>query len=68
MRKDTSIVRFGETGTGIQPNYQVTFENGQTMTRRGSSHERYESADEFNDKKISQHFTYEQIDSAYHRA
>lgn len=63
--KDESTVRFGETGYGSQPNYQVTFPNGVTRTIRGSSHEAYEQAEEFDDEKISEPFNLAAIKKAY---
>lgn len=63
-----SSVRLGETGTGVQPNYQVTFPNGNVLTFRGSSHDSFEQADAFNDSRISQSFTLKQVQNAYEKA
>lgn len=60
-----SFVRLGETGQGVQPNYQVTFPNGVTRTLRGSSHEAFEQADAFNEDRISRPFSLAQIQAAY---
>ena len=60
-----STVRFGETGQGIQPNYQITFPNNRVLTINGSSHKQFSSADEFDENRISSPFTYEQIKKAY---
>ena len=67
MRNEDSQVGFGETGKGISPNYQVTYPNGRTVTRRGSSHEVYEQTDAFDPGKISQPFAYADIQSALER-
>jgi hypothetical protein len=53
MRFEDSLVRFGETGKGAQPNYQITFPNQRIWTIRGSSHETYEDAEKFNSERIS---------------
>lgn len=57
MRFEDSVVRFGETGKGTWPNYQITFPNERVWTIRGSSHETYEDAEKFNSKKISEPFS-----------
>lgn len=66
--REESLVRFGETGQGVQPNYQVTFPNGVTRTIRGSSHEAFEHADEFNSGNVSEAFKLTAIRNAYERA
>lgn len=63
-----AVVRLGETGIGVQPNYQVTFSNGVTRVLRGSSHKAYEQADEFDAEKISAPFSLTQIQCAFERA
>ena len=69
---EASVVGLGETGTGIQPNYQVTFPNKITRTLRGSSHKAFPieefDVEEFDAKKISQAFTLAQVRTAYERA
>jgi len=41
MRGDlTTVVRFGQMGQGIAPNYQITLPNGRILTYRGLSHKR----------------------------
>lgn len=66
--REDSVVRFGETGQGIQPNYQVTFPNGRIMTLRGSSHEVFEQADEFDSHNVSKAFNLAAIQAAYNQA
>ncbi len=66
--RDESTVRLGETGTGVQPNYQVTFPNGVTRALRGSSHEAFEQTEVFDDTKISQPFNLAQVRAALERA
>ena len=63
-----SIVRLGETGVGVQPNYQVTFPNGVTRALRGSSHEAFEQTEEFDIDRISQPFTLAQVRAAYEQS
>lgn len=66
MRKyEGSTVRLGETGEGVQPNYQVTFPNGVCRTIRGSSHEAFDQAEEFDSNKISEPFSRAQVEAAY---
>jgi len=55
--REESTVRFGTTGEGIMPNYQVTFPNGVIRAIRGSSHEAYEQTDEFEDGRLSEPFS-----------
>lgn len=63
-----STVRLGETGEGVQPNYQVVFPNGIARTLRGSSHKTFEQAEEFDNNRISESFTLEQVRAAFERA
>lgn len=65
---EKSSVRFGETGCGQKPNYQVTFPNGVVMTLRGSSHKPYETTDEFKDDNISMSFGLADVHAAKNRA
>jgi len=65
MRSKESTVRFGETGQGIAPNYQVTFPNGVVMVRNGISHGSFKQVDEFNLDNLSKIFTYVEIEKAY---
>jgi hypothetical protein len=62
--REESVVRLGETGQGVQPNYQVTFPNGVVRTLRGSSHKAFEQADEFDATRISEPFTLAQVRNA----
>ena len=57
MRFEDSLVRFGETGKGTRPNYQITFPNQRVWTIRGASHETYEDAEKFNSERISKPFS-----------
>ena len=66
MREDGSVVRFGVTGEGIKPNYQINFMNGVIQTRNGLSHDHHKT-DEFDPANISdQEFTYADITDAYY--
>lgn len=62
-------VRLGETGKGIQPNYQVTFTPERVNIIRGSSHKIYEreDIDSFYAENISDPFTYQDIENAIAR-
>jgi len=61
----SSVVRFGQTGQGIAPNYQVTLPNGVILTYRGLSHKRFEEAAEFDISNISEPFDLAAITRAY---
>jgi rRNA pseudouridine-1189 N-methylase Emg1 (Nep1/Mra1 family) len=62
-----SRVRIGETGEGIQPNYQVTFPNKNVLTICGASHKKFSDVDKFKQTKISRSFDYAEIKVAYQR-
>ncbi|HID36032.1 MAG TPA: hypothetical protein EYP39_01435 [Ghiorsea sp.] len=66
--REESTVRFGITGEGISPNYQVTFPNGLVRAIRGSSHEAYEQTDEFVDEKLSEVFSLADMQRVLERA
>lgn len=66
--REDSQVRFGETGHGVMPNYQVRFPNGVVRTLRGSSHKAFEQADQFDVSKISRSFNLAEVTDAYKRA
>ena len=40
--QENDHVRFGTTGKGIYPNYQIISESGEIRTYRGQNHERHE--------------------------
>ena len=58
---NSSVIRFGTTGKGIRPNYQITSKNGDTIVFNGSSHKSVKKSASFDDKKISAPFEYEMI-------
>ena len=62
--KVKSTVKFGTTGKGEIPNYQVTYPNGLIRTIRGSSHKNM-NEDQFNNKTTSEDFTFAQLNNAY---
>lgn len=67
--REESLVRLGETGQGIQPNYQVTFPNGVIRTIRGSLHDAFEHTEtEFDSEKVSVAFNLKAVQNAYDRA
>jgi hypothetical protein len=63
--RENATVKFGETGKGIRPNYQVTFSDGRIMTLNGASHRDFSRVDEFANGHISQAFTFPDIERAY---
>jgi hypothetical protein len=65
LRNDEhATVKLGETGQGIQPNYQVTFSNGVINPYRGSTHKRFEPAKMFDSQKLSAAFSLLEIEAA----
>ena len=63
IRADDAEIKFGETGTGQFPNYQISYSprsnypEGVVMAYRGMSHDRFEDLAAFNSEKISQPFS-----------
>ena len=55
-------VRFGTTGTGEFPNYQIKFINDTVITYQSRSHKKYTGTDVFDDNNLSRPFTYAEID------
>jgi len=61
-------VKFGVTGIGMAPNYQITFSNGTVLTYSGMTHDRFPHptpGDKFNEDNLSQEYSYEEIQSYY---
>lgn len=65
---ENATVCFGETGKGIQPNYEIKFASGTVLTINGASHNKFSNTDKFNSDKISQIFTLADIDQAIKKA
>lgn len=68
-RKD-AVVRFGITGTGVQPNYQIEYrpegdKPSKTLAFRGSTHKPYGINEPFNEERISAPFEFAEIERAY---
>ena len=66
MREDdTSVVKFGTTGDGSYPNYQITHSKypDRPRTIRGRNHEKFdiENEDEFQESNLSDNFSYSEI-------
>ena len=55
MREEGATVRLGNTGQGIKPNYQIRFPN----------HERFNGPATFEEKNLSEPFSYSTIRTAY---
>ncbi len=60
-----SSVRFGTTGAGIKPHYQIKHANGNVIAFNGLSHSRFDGPDVFNDANLSEPFDYSEITAAY---
>ncbi|RUQ35594.1 MAG: hypothetical protein EKK71_11860 [Candidatus Competibacteraceae bacterium] len=63
-----STVRFGKTGQGIMPNYQIISPNGVIKTLRGSSHDAFKQVGAFDEKRISRPFLLAEIQHAFDKA
>ncbi|MEQ4532338.1 MAG: hypothetical protein ABN478_13700 [Mixta sp.] len=50
-------VRFGITGKGIQPNYQIVYIDGSLQTMSGQNHRQFKNVDEFKQGNISPLYT-----------
>lgn len=60
--KKNAMVRFGITGEGIAPNYEVSFENQSKTTFGGRSHKNDPGlADTFNEDNLSQYYSYNEV-------
>lgn len=57
-----AIVRFGSTGDGVHPNYQIESEGREAQCFRGSNHKEADDlADAFDPARISEPFTYAEV-------
>lgn len=65
MREEGTTVRFGNTGQGIKPNYQIRFPNTVSISFSGLSHERFNGPATFEEKNLSEPFSYSTIRTAY---
>ena len=63
-----TTVKFGITGKGIKPNYQVTYPNGVKRNINGASHDEDKRTDEYDKEKISKEFSLAQIQKAYEQS
>lgn len=64
MRRDDSTVRFGLTGNGTSPNYEVEFKDGRKLAYSGLSHEQTTRTEKFDENKLSLQFSRQQIAEA----
>ncbi|WP_338545200.1 hypothetical protein V6W80_20070 [Pseudomonas benzopyrenica] len=65
MRREGATVRFGNTGQGIKPNYQIRFPNNRSISFSGLSHEKFIGPDLFEEKNLSESFPRNVILRAY---
>lgn len=67
-----SVVRFGLTGQGVRPNYQVTSADNHVRAINSASHEEFAFKDinvqEFEPSRISEPFSLGQVAKALHGA
>ncbi len=66
--RDGSVVRFGTTGKGEVPNYQITFSEGRIHTRNGRSHDFFKNTEEFDSSHLSESFALLAIGDAIEKA
>lgn len=65
MRADEgAAVQLGETGTGVQPNYQIILSSGTINPYRGSTHKPFEPREAFNKNNLSRPFTRLEVQTA----
>ena len=60
-----ALVRLGTQGTGVQPNYQITFNNGSSIPFNGANHEEDSRVDLFESAHLSQPFILSDIYHCY---
>jgi len=61
-----STVRFGETGEGVFPNYQIERESGERVLWRGNGHGLWpDGVDEFDQGKISRAFSKKELHDVF---
>ena len=63
-----TTVRFGQTGEGIKPNYEITFANGRVWVLNGASHDTFPDTSTFDPQRVSTPFTRDQVKQAVQRA
>ena len=57
-------VRFGITGKGVQPNYELEFAGGVAQPMSGHNHEKYRDFEEFDRTNITRLFSLSDIEAA----
>lgn len=60
FKKETAGIKFGLTGKGIRPNYQIINIDGSVMAMRGDTHTEFD-IDEFDESRISECYTKDDI-------
>lgn len=57
-------VRFGITGKGVHPNYELALAGGTTQPMSGQNHEKFRDYEEFDKTNITQLFNLSDIEAA----
>ena len=65
MNTEDTKIRFGTTGQGIKPNYQVSYPEKEPITFSGRNHEKFSGSDRFEENNLSESFPYSTIQEAY---
>jgi hypothetical protein len=58
-------VRFGTSGEGVQPNYEIKTTSGQAIAYRGNTHKASEEHDQWDDDNLTEPFSREEIQRGF---
>ncbi|WP_139300311.1 hypothetical protein [Nissabacter archeti] len=64
-KKEMKGVRFGLTGKGIHPNYQLVYLDDSTQAMSGQNHKKFRSLKEFEDGNISRIYTKDELSAIF---
>jgi len=54
-------VRFGTTGDGIRPNYQICLADKEPVAYNGANHEQFPATERFDEAKLSEEFRFDEL-------
>lgn len=63
-----TTIRFGETGSGCRPNYEIKFSNGNSVAYNSSNHQHDSKVKVFKAKNVSREFSLLEIIDAINLA
>lgn len=61
-------VRFGTTGEGVMPNYEIEFENGEKVAFSGQSHKPSTTHETFANVNLSRSYSFQEVQSLIQRS